>query len=415
MATQTYRAGAFLEAARRLGLEVVAGSPEEHALAALNPAGHLALDFGDLEVATDRIVQFAAERPLAAVVATEDDGVTLAAMASEALGLKHSPLLGVRAARDKYQTRRALAAAGMPTPGFQRFALEDDPRAAAGRVRYPCVVKPLALSASRGVMRADDPEGFVVAFERLAALLRALDPAHGPGARPELRQIIVEDFIPGAEVAVEGLLDAGRLTVLAIFDKPDPLDGPFFEETLYVTPSRHWQEVQREIVQTTERATAALGLTDGPVHAELRVNSEGAWIVEVAPRSIGGYCSRALRFGIDTSLEELILQQALGLPLGSIQPATPASGVMMIPIPAPGVLCEVRGLPAARAVPGVDDLLITIPVGRPVVPPPEGSRYLGFIFARGESPEQVEMALRRSHKELQFVIEPPEGSGRSGA
>jgi biotin carboxylase len=408
MATQTYRAGAFLEAAERMGLQVVVGSQEAHALTHLNPAGHLALDFLDLEGATDRIVAYAAERPLAAVVATEDDGTLLAAMASEALSLKHSPLVGVQAARDKYQTRRALAAAGLRTPEFRRVSLDEDPGEIAAQAEYPCVVKPLALSASRGVMRADDPQQFVAAFERLQALLRALDPGRGP--RADLQHVLVEGFIPGVEVALEGLLLDGQLTVLAIFDKPDPLDGPFFEETLYVTPSRHPPEAQAAVIETAGQAAAALGLTDGPIHAELRLNEAGACILEVAPRSIGGYCSRALRFGIDTSLEELILQQALGLPLASTRHATPASGVMMIPIPAAGILCEVQGLPAARAVAGIEEIRMSIPVGQPVVPPPEGSQYLGFIFARGDDPASVEAALRRSHARLRFVIEPPTGS-----
>ena len=409
MATHSYRAGAFLEAATRLGLQVAVGSEETHALTHLNPAGHLEVDFHDLEGATDRIVEFAADHPLDAIVATEDEGVVLASMASEALKLTHSPLVGVKAARDKYQTRRALAAAGMRTPEFRRFSLDDDPEQAARGVGYPCVVKPLALAASRGVMRADDPEEFVSAFERLRALLRSLDAGDGLPAQATGSQILAESFIPGFEVAVEGLLGAGDLTVLAIFDKPDPLDGPYFEETIYVTPSRQPAAIQDEIVQTTRQAVSALGLTEGPVHAELRVNDQGAWILEVAPRSIGGYCSRALRFGSDTSLEELILQQALGLTLTSTLPATPASGVMMIPIPRAGILCEVRGMREANQVPGVEEIRMAIPVGQPVVPIPEGSQYLGFIFARGDDPAGVEAALRRAYGRLEFIIEPPEG------
>ena len=409
MATHTYRAGAFLEAATRLGLAVAVGSEEAHTLTHLNPAGHLAVDLHDLEGATDRIVEFAADHPLDAIVSTDDEGVVLASMASEALGLTHNPLVSVQTARDKYQTRQALAGAGMRTPEFRRFSIEDDPAKVARQVGYPCVVKPLALAASRGVMRADNPDEFVAAFDRLATLLHTLDLGDGHPAQPTRRQILAESFIPGFEVAVEGLLAQGDLTVLALFDKPDPLDGPYFEETLYVTPSRHPAAVQDDILRTTRQAVAALGLTEGPIHAELRVNERGPWILEVAPRSIGGYCSRALRFGIDTGLEELILQQALGLALTSTLPATPASGVMMIPIPKAGNLCEVLGLAAAREVAGVREVLITIPIGQPVVPLPEGSQYLGFIFARGEDPAAVEAALRQSHQRLNFIIEPPEG------
>ena len=400
MSTHTYRAGAFLEAAARLGLSVVVGTEQEQALAHINPEGHLLVDFHDLEGATDQIVEFASRYPPAAIVSTDDEGVVLAAMASDALALSHNPMIGVRAARDKYQTRRALAAAGMRVPDYWRFSIEDDPGGASQAVSYPCVVKPLALSASQGVMRADTPAEFVRAFERLVKILRALDPIE--------TEILVESFIPGVEVAVEGLLEGGELMVLAIFDKPDPLDGPFFEETIYVTPSRHPEAIQKEIVETAQGAVTALGLTEGPVHVEMRLNDVGAWILEVAPRSIGGYCSRALRFGREATLEELILQQALGQPLTSTLPASPASGVMMIPIPDAGILCEVGGLEAAEEVPGVDEIRMAIPIGQPVVPLPEGSQYLGFIFARDETPDLVEAALRHAHEQLNFVILPPE-------
>jgi biotin carboxylase len=374
-------------------------------LAHLNPGGHLTVDFHDLEGATDKIVEFAAKYPLDAILSTDDDGVILAAMASDALGLSHSSLLAVRAARDKYQTRQALAAAGMPTPEFQRFSVDDDPAQAARQVSFPCVVKPLALAASRGVMRADNPDEFVGAFGRLVSILETVEVSElNPGGH----QILVESYLSGVEVAVEGLLIGGELIVLAIFDKPDPLEGPFFEETIYVTPSRHPAAVQSEILETTRQAITALGLTEGPVHAELRINEAGCWILEVAPRSIGGYCSRALRFGAGISLEELILQRALGRPLASTRPATPASGVMMIPIPKAGILCEVQGLEQAQAVSGIDEIRLTIPVGRAVVPLPEGSQYLGFIFARDQTPERAEAALREAHARLNFIILPPE-------
>ncbi len=405
MATQTYRASAFLEAASRLELTVAVGSEEKPVLGHLNPSGNLQVDFHDLEGATDQIVEFASEYPLKAIVSTDDDGVVLAAMASDALGLSHNPLVAVRAARDKYQTRQALAAAGMRTPKYQRFSVEDDPNEIAQQVSYPCVVKPLALAASRGVMRADDPEQFVAAFERLVSILRATEHGEQSAAR---EQILVEGFIPGVEVAVEGMLIDGELLVLAIFDKPDPLDGPYFEETIYVTPSRHPKEVQDEIVDATKQAVAALGLTDGPIHAEMRVNEQGAWILEVAPRSIGGYCSRALRFGDDIGLEELILERALERPLSSTEPASPASGVMMIPIPKAGILCEVQYVGQAQEVSGIDEIRLTIPVGQAVVPLPEGSQYLGFIFARADNPADAEAALREAHEKLNFVILPPD-------
>ncbi|MEK6588865.1 MAG: ATP-grasp domain-containing protein, partial [Chloroflexota bacterium] len=251
---------------------------------------------------------------------------------------------------------------------------------------------------------------FRVAFERLVPILRAVDLDDASNVNQVEHQILVESFLPGVEVAVEGLLMGGELSVLAIFDKPDPLEGPFFEETIYVTPSRHPVAVQEEIIDTTQKAVTALGLTEGPVHAELRVNEGGCCLLEVAPRSIGGYCSRALRFGAGATLEELIIQHALGLPLTSTLPATPASGVMMIPIPRAGILCEVQGIEQAQQVPGIDEIRMTIPVGQAVVPLPEGSQYLGFIFARAESPERAEAALRMAHARLNFVIMPPDGT-----
>lgn len=406
MTTHTYRAGEFLAAAARMGLPVAVASEQALPLSDATPDGHLVVDFHDLEGATDSIVAFARQYPVDAIVPTDDDGVVLAALASDALGLTHNRMSAVSAARNKYQAREVLSSSGMPTPEYHHFSVRDDPTEAARKVPYPCVVKPLALSASRGVMRADNPAEFAAAFERLVRILEeeSLDEASAAAAQ----HVLVERFIPGDEVAVEGLLIDGDLTVLAIFDKPDPLDGPFFEETLYVTPSRHPEAVQQAIVEATRQAVTALDLTDGPVHVELRVNADGPWILEVAPRSIGGYCSRALRFGIDTTLEELILEQALGRALTSTLPATPASGVMMIPIPKAGVLCEIHGLTEARATPGINEIRITLPIGREVIPLPEGSQYLGFIFARHETPAGAEAALREAHQRLTFVILPPD-------
>ena len=403
MSATTYRAGAFLEAAHRLGLAVTVGTDRPQALGEQNPAGHLTLDFGDPRAATGEIVAFAARRPLRTLVAADDDGVELAARAAEALGHAHHPPAAVRAARDKLATRRAFAAAGLPVPWFEPVRLYEDPAPIAARLRYPCILKPLALAASRGVMRADDPPGFIAAFGRLRALLARAD------ARPErgapVTEALVEGYLPGAEVALEGLVTGGRLRTLAVFDKPDPLDGPFFEETLYVTPSRLPETAQRAVVAATQAGVAALGLSHGPVHAELRVDQGQVWVLEIAPRSIGGLCSRALRFGADVSLEELILRHGLGQEIGNVERETAASGVMMIPIPARGRLDHVAGLDRARAVPGVTEVRITIPLGQPIEPLPEGARYLGFIFARGSCPAEAENALREAHRNLSFAIQ----------
>lgn len=415
MTTATYRASAFLEAARRLDIPVVVGSDREQALSAANPAGHLTLDFLAPEKATGAIVEFAKHYPIRAVVAADDDGAILAAMAAAALGLPHSGVNAVAAARDKHRMREVLAAAGVPSPRSELVSIDEDPHDVARRVIFPCVVKPLFLSASRGVIRADDPAQFAAAFRRLIAILRRPEVAAEGGALAQ--QILVETFIPGSEVALEGLLSEGKLRMLALFDKPDPLDGPFFEETIYVTPSRLPAPLQQAIAACTEDAVTALGLQRGPVHAELRLNDQGPWILEIAPRSIGGLCSRALRFGEGISLEELILRDAMGLEVASLQREQQAAGVMMIPIPQAGILREVRGQDEARHVRGIDEIRITIPVGQEVVPLPEGTRYLGFIFARGETPDRVEAALREAQRQLTFHIAPPtdrpEGIGGS--
>lgn len=412
MTTTTYRAHAFLEAARRLDVPVVIGSERPQALAAANPAGHLTLDFQAPDEAARGIAEFAAHYPIAGIVAADDDGVILAAIAAAALGLAHNPVEAVMAARNKYRMRQVLATAGLRCPRFRRFAIDDDPAAIAPQVDYPCVVKPLSLSASRGVIRADGPVQFVAAFRRVVAILRRPDVA--VSARRSTREILVEQFIPGAEVALEGLLTHGKLRVLALFDKPDPLDGPFFEETIYVTPSRFPAAVQEAIAAYTAEVACALGLRHGPVHAELRVNDQGPWMLEIAPRSIGGLCSRTLRFGDGRSLEELILRHAIGCDVEGLEREPLAAGVMMIPIPQAGILRGVSGQGEATQVAGIEDVRITIPTGQEVIPLPEGSRYLGFIFARDETPAGVELALREAHRRLIIDITPAEEVPQAG-
>ena len=280
-------------------------------------------------------------------------------------------------------------------------AVDEDPAKVGSRVQFPCVLKPLMLSGSRGVIRADDPAQFAVAFRRIAALLRRPELARSQDAH---RWILVEDFIPGREIALEGLLGDGQLRVLTLFDKPDPLDGPFFAETFYVTPSRLAPDVQRAVADCTLEATRALGLCRGPIHAELRVNDRGPWIVEIAPRSIGGLCARVLRFADGMSLEELILRDAMGLAVASYERERGAAGVMMVPTPSSGILGEVRGLDRARAVEGIDEIIISIRPGPRVEALPEGAIYLGFLFARADTPAAAEAALREAFGNLDLVI-----------
>ncbi len=403
--TTTYRTQDFVEAARGLDVDMVVASERPNVLSERLPDNLLTLDFADPEKAAREVAALARIKPFNAVVPVDDRTTVVAAAIAAALGLPGNSVAAVAATRNKHRMREALSKAGVPSPPYLLFTLADDPALAAPRVPYPCVLKPTLLAASRGVIRADNEREFVAAWRRIEAILKT-DEVAALGAGTD--QILVEGFIPGREVALEGLLVKGVLRVLALFDKPDPLDGPFFEETIYVTPSRLPADTETAIADVTAWAARALGLSDGPIHAELRVNEGGAWVIEIAARSIGGLCSRTLRFGTGLTLEELILRHALGIEIGSLERAPGPTGVMMIPIPRGGILEEVRGLPAAKAVPGIEEITITIHPGQEVVPLPEGSRYLGFIFARGETPEAVEAALREAHRRLDFGIAPRE-------
>src|SRR5438309_11238407 len=399
--TTTYRAEAFLDAARKLKLEVVVGSKSAAMREDLGDAAFLPLNMHDWDEAVRSVVEFARAAPIDIVVGVDDHTAVVAAAISAALGLPHNPVTAVAAARNKHRMRELLHAQGVPVPRFALFSVDDDPATVAEKIAFPCVVKPISLSASCGVIRANDRDEFVAAFHRVAALLEKLgEETLGEGAG----KILVEDFVPGHEVALEGLLTDGELRVLALFDKPDPLDGPFFEETIYITPSRLPAAVQREVASCAARAARVLGLGEGPVHGELRVSDRGVWVIEIAARSIGGRCSQTLRFVAGLSLEEVILCHALRMDMPSLAREGRAAGVMMVPIPRAGMLGYVRGREVAPAGLGLEDLEITAQSGEELVPLPEGTRYLGFLIARGETPEAVEAALRDAHRELEFVI-----------
>jgi biotin carboxylase len=386
--TATYRAGDFLAAARALGVEIVVASEEAPVLSATMGDRAVTVPLDDPDAAAAAIEALDARRPIDAVVAVDDPGVVVAAQAGERLGFPHNPPAAAARTRDKVLMRDALAAAEVPQPRFAPLPTVDD----LPDVGWPRVVKPARGSGSRGVIRADDAAAAVAAARRAASIVDG-----GP--------LLVEEYVRGAEVAVEGLLRGGQLTVLAVFDKPDAPDGPYFEETIYVTPSRLPAEDLAAVRRVSQDAARALGLTEGPVHAELRVEDGRARLLEVAARSIGGLCARSLRLGAGISLEELILRHALDLPLEDLTRERGASGVMMLPIPRSGTLVDVDGQAAARAVPGVVGLEITVPRGRPVRALPEGDRYLGFLFARGSDPLSVEHALRAAHAHLDVKVE----------
>ncbi|MGA3352077.1 MAG: ATP-grasp domain-containing protein [Acidimicrobiales bacterium] len=395
----SYRAPDFLDAARTLGIEVIVGCEEAPVLGENGASVQVPLH--DPAAAADAIVALDAATPLDAVVAVDDQGTLTAALASERLGLRSNRSGAVAAARDKLRMRQMLSKAEVSQPAFASLrpgADESEQAHLAEMVGLPCVVKPTSLSGSQGVIRAD------TIAEVLAAVGRTRAIAAGAGADPA-EPILLEGFVPGPEVAVEGMLSAGELSVLAIFDKPDPLDGPYFEETLYVTPSRLAKGDLGAVEAATQAATRALGLTEGPVHAELRVRAGRAFVIEVAARSIGGLCSRTLKFGTGTTLEHLILAHALGRDARRIK-MPGAAGVLMLPIRAAGRLVEVSGRKDALAIAGIAGLEMTIAPGRPLVPLPEGNRYLGFVFARAESPEEVEAALRAAMATLRVRVRP---------
>ena len=395
----SYRSGSFNAAAERLNIDVIHGIDLPQTLSREWDVP-LGLDFSRPHESAAQIEQFVRDTPVDAILSVDDSASILAALANSRLGLPGNAPDAALAARDKHVMRNLLAEHGVPVPVFTGFNATKDEHEISREVRYPCVVKPTQLSGSRGVIRADNPQ------ELVAAVYRTRRVIENDGELLANATILVEDFIPGFEVALEGLMDAGDLQVLALFDKPDPLDGPFFEETIYVTPSRLANDVQEAIAECTKLAARALGLREGPVHAELRVNDDGPWILEIAGRSIGGLCSTILEFGTGLALEELILLQATGTTVRGMERGSDAVGVMMIPIPKGGVLRRVMGLAEAEAVPGITGIEITARLNHSIVPLPEGSSYLGFIFAKGSSPDQVEEALRLSHERLTFQITP---------
>ncbi|HUS04741.1 MAG TPA: ATP-grasp domain-containing protein [Bryobacteraceae bacterium] len=408
-ATTGYQTRAFAEAAQRLGLDLILATDRCHVLD--DPWGDRAVPvrFEEPEAAAMLLAQLSPQPQ--AIVALGDRPTGIAALAAARLGIAYNSFESVQTCRNKHRAREGLRAAGLPAPDFFQIPLESLPEEWRRRATYPCVLKPLGLSGSRGVIRANNQNEFSDAFHRIRALLLG----------PEIlrlhegldRFIQVETFIPGREYALEGLLRDGELQVLAVFDKPDPLDGPYFEETLYITAA----DVPQNLVDATERAIQALGLTQGPVHAEMRVSPDGTtvWILEVAARPIGGLCSKALKFQDGVSLEELVLRHAIGEDVRGIRREASAAGVMMIPIPNSGVYAGVTGTEDAARIHAIEEVIITAKVGQRLLQLPEGNSYLGFLFARAESPQAVEIALRSAHAKLRFeiVTELPVLSGRA--
>ena len=407
--TTGYRNDDFVAAARALGVEILAAANYCHRLApswGLPPI--MALHFDQPELALDTVLRELGGT-LDGVLAVDDSGVELAALLSQRLGLPGNPAAAVRRVRDKLAFRELLHQQQFLCPRFHHLASDADPRSLRGGITFPVVVKARRLSASRGVIRADDSETLLRAVHQVRSIQRRAD------RDAQELGLIVEDFIPGREYALEACLSRGELKTLALFDKPDPLDGPYFEETLYVTPSRQPVALQELIQAEVARACNAAGLVTGPVHAEMRVNERGVWLLEIAARSIGGLCARVLRHTLGMSLEELILRQVVAEPMAPMHEISAAiganseagaAGVMMIPIPRRGIYQGVAGLDAAQSVPAITDVTITAQPGQIVAPPPDAASYLGFIFARAAQAASVEAALRSAHHCLRFDIRP---------
>jgi biotin carboxylase len=396
--TRSYRAAAFLAAARRLSLEVLIASEEGSTLSHLHPDLEMIVDFSNPGAAAAVAAEIAIRHPLQAVVPADEAGVMIASHIAERLGLRGSSVRAVAATRNKSVLRERLQEAGVTQPRWWRWPEGEN----LTRVDYPVVVKPLNQAASRGVIRVEDRAQLLAAGQRIRSMLRS-DPEC---ATPDQSlQLLVEEFVAGPEVAVEALLMAGEMRLLAIYDKPEPLDGPFFEETIYTVPTTLAPARQAEVVAALGSAIRALDLTEGAIHAELRLGGEHPALIDLASRSIGGRCSRVLHFRSGRSLEEIVLLAALGQDPGDLQLDSEARGVMMLPIPRSGTLRLVKGRDEALAVPGVEQLELTMPVGARLVSWPEGDRYLGFMFASGPDPKSVADELRIAYRGLEMVIE----------
>ena len=407
--TTGYQLRSFGEAARAVGATLMLATDRCDQLD--DPWSDRAIPVrfgGEPESLAAAIAACSRERP-DAIVAVGDRPAVLAAHLTAALGLEGNPVAAAARSRNKLQTREAFLRAGLPTPDFAVVSLHDDPILLASQAVYPAVLKPLALSGSRGVMRVNDSAEFADAFGRLRTLMMSPDIRIERDAAHDAA--LIESFIPGDEFAIEGVLTRGEFQLFAVFDKPDPLEGPFFEESIYLTPSRQTPAVQQAIVSAVARAARALDLRHGPIHAECRVNPSGVYVLEVAARPIGGLCARALRFervsaapGL-VSFEEVLLRHALGEDVRAYRREPAASGVMMIPIPQRGVFRGVDGVDAARGVANIDEVRITAKEDTILVPLPEGHSYLGFIFAHADDTTTVERALRGAHAQLRLAIE----------
>ena len=403
--SHSYRTSDFMRAASDLDISVIVGIDTEFIINA-DQQNVIALNFSDPEEAAEAISEFRPDISLDAILAVDDAGTLVAAKASQMLELPHNSVSSVELTRDKYALRVALSRSKLPSPGYKLFEAtqsQDELEHIADSIEYPVVLKPRGLSGSQGVIRANTSIEFIDGFNRIKKILK-LESSRDECDADLLTTILVEDYVPGPEFAIEGVLDKGNLTVLALFDKPDPLVGPFFEETIYVTPTSYPDDVQSQIISTVQSACGALGLTHGPVHAEVRLDGDKVFLIDLAGRSIGGQCARTLSFGSGLSLEEIILTHAVGDDINQLNRESSAAGVMMIPIPAAGIFQKVSGVDRAEKISGIESVSIVPTSGDELIPLPDGNEYLGFIFAKGTTAQIVEKSLREAHNQLDFQI-----------
>ena len=388
----TYRAADFIRAAEGLGVDLIVAS--EHPPPFDMGDRYLQIDCADAHDAADAIVRLGDSVSIDGVVAADDAGVLVAALSATKLGLRSNTPEAAAATRDKGRQRALMEAAEVPQPRFRVIGPGEDPRPAGDEVGYPLVVKPLDRAAGQGVIRVDRAED-------LASVVKRVDGIVGPSV-----PLLVEEYMGGAEVALEGIVREGDLTTLALFDKPDSVEGPYFPETLLITPSRLEASVQAECQRVAVAALQSIGISHGSVHVEMKVEGGSVRVIEIAARSIGGLCSKSLNFGLmGTTLETLILRNAIGLDKPELRREEIASGVLMIPIPTAGTFVEIRGVESLAHIEHVTAVDITTQAGSRVEPPPEGDRYLGFVFARAQTPETVEKALREAMRAIEVVIQ----------
>tara|TARA_B100000029_G_scaffold205290_1_gene203248 strand:- start:93 stop:1346 length:1254 start_codon:yes stop_codon:yes gene_type:complete len=399
----SYRTGPFMNAIKKLDLKVLVISDKSQVFSGKYPDNLIIINFNHWKDKSVEISKWAKNNGLKAVIGVDEESIVLAANLSNFLNVDHNSIESVLLTKNKYLMRTELKKTGLCSPWFKIFSIYESSNKIINEISFPCVIKPTFLSGSRGVMRVNTKKELSEGIKTLNELL-SLDELRKRGGK-QSDYIMIEEYIPGKEVAIEGIVSEGKLTMLAIFDKPELLEGPTFEETIIVTPSVLTKKIQYSLLETLQVVVKALGIVKGPVHAEARINKNGNYILECASRSIGGLCSKVLEFQGGISLEELILRSYLGRNIEKSKLIGNARGVMMMPTEKKGILKEIGGVKDALVVNGVTDLQITVKPGEKLQPLPKGDRYLGFIFAEGNDQEFVINALKNAWSKIEIVLE----------